>query len=40
MKEIILCKFGEIALKGANRSTFESALVKELRRRASPYGRF
>lgn len=40
MKEIILCKFGEIALKGANRSTFESALVKELRRRATPYGKF
>ena len=40
MKEIILCKFGEIALKGANRSTFEAGLVRELRRRATPYGRF
>ena len=27
-------------LKGANRQNFESALVKELRRRASPYGVF
>ncbi len=40
MKEIILCKFGEIALKGANRSSFEVGLVRELRRRASPCGNF
>ena len=38
--EVILCKFGEVILKGANRQNFESALVKELRRRASPYGEF
>ena len=38
--EVILCKFGEIILKGANRQNFESALVKELRRRASPLGVF
>ncbi len=38
--EVILCKFGEVVLKGANRQNFESALVKELRRRASPYGSF
>ncbi|WP_444435605.1 hypothetical protein, partial [Ruminococcus bicirculans (ex Wegman et al. 2014)] len=24
MKEIILCKYGEIALKGLNKSSFES----------------
>ncbi len=40
MKEIILCKFGEIALKGANRSSFEAGLVRELRRRAFHYGSF
>lgn len=40
MKEVILCKYGEIILKGANRATFESSLVKELRRRASPLGTF
>ena len=40
MKEIILCKFGEIALKGANRSVFEAGLVREPRRRAVPYGKF
>ena len=38
--EVILCKYGEVVLKGANRLTFESGLVKELRRRASPYGTF
>ena len=38
--EVILCKYGEVVLKGANRQTFESGLVKELRRRASPYGTF
>ena len=39
-EEVILCKFGEVVLKGANRQTFESGLVKELRRRAVPYGSF
>ena len=38
--EVILCKFGEVVLKGANRANFESAIVKELRRRARPYGAF
>ena len=40
IEEVILCKFGEVVLKGANRQNFESALVKELRRRATPYGTF
>ena len=40
ISEVILCKYGEIVLKGANRQNFESLLVKELRRRASPYGIF
>lgn len=39
-KEVILCKCGEIVLKGQNRRNFESMLVKELRRRACPYGLF
>ncbi len=38
--EVILCKYGEIVLKGLNRQSFESTLVKELRRRAVPYGLF
>ena len=40
IEEVILCKFGEVVLKGANRQNFEAGLVKELRRRASPYGTF
>ena len=40
IREVILCKFGEVVLKGANRQTFESQLVKELRRRATPHGIF
>ncbi len=40
INEVILCKYGEIVLKGANRQNFESLLIKELRRRASPYGIF
>lgn len=40
IQEVILCKYGEIILKGANRQTFETALVREMRRRATPYGRF
>lgn len=40
MKEVILCKYGEIVLKGANRATFEAKLTKELRARAALYGKF
>ena len=40
MKEIILCKYGEISLKGANRSYFEKLLRDILKRRTSPYGNF
>ena len=40
ISEVRLCKYGEIVLKGANRQNFESSLIKELRRRASPYGKF
>ena len=36
--EVILCKYGEIVLKGANRNAFEIRLVKEIRRRLYPYG--
>ena len=38
MKEIILIKNGEVALKGLNRSTFEDRMVKTLRQRLSPLG--
>lgn len=40
MKEILLCKYGEIVLKGANRKFFEDALCKTLRFRAKHYGNF
>ncbi len=40
MKEIILAKYGEIALKGDNRMTFESILVKNIRRRLKQIGSF
>ena len=36
MKEFILIKNGEIALKGLNRGVFEDALVKNIKRRLSP----
>ncbi|MCD8094650.1 MAG: tRNA 4-thiouridine(8) synthase ThiI [Ruminococcus sp.] len=40
MKEIILCKYGEITLKGLNKSSFESVLVKNVRRRLKRFGSF
>lgn len=40
MKEILLCKYGEIILKGANRTYFEDMLCKELRKRAEKCGSF
>ena len=40
MKEILLCKYGEIVLKGANRRYFEDMLCKTLRFRAKHFGRF
>lgn len=40
MKEILLCKYGEIVLKGANRRYFEETLCKTLRFRAKHFGNF
>ena len=40
MKEIILIKDGEIALKGLNRRNFEDALIKNIRWRIAPLGSF
>ncbi len=39
-KELILAKYGEIALKGLNRSTFEDILMKNIRRRLRMIGKF
>ena len=40
MKEVILLKNGEIALKGLNRPTFENILIRNARRRLDDLGRF
>lgn len=40
MKEIILLKNGEIALKGLNRHTFEDRLIRNARRRLESLGKF
>ena len=40
MKEIILAKYGEMALKGLNKNTFEDVLKKNVRRRLKSLGDF
>jgi len=40
MEEIILAKYGELALKGNNRPNFENILMKTIRRRLALAGRF
>lgn len=40
MKEIILLKYGEIALKGLNKNTFESIMIKNIKYRLKKIGRF
>ncbi|MFI3325068.1 MAG: tRNA uracil 4-sulfurtransferase ThiI [Clostridia bacterium] len=40
MKEIILVKLGEIVLKGLNRKSFESLLIKNLKRSLQSCGKF
>ncbi len=40
MHEIILCKLGEIVLKGLNRHSFEMKLMSNIRRRTQPFGKF
>ena len=40
MHEIILCKLGEVVLKGLNRRSFEMKLMSNIRRRTSRFGRF
>ncbi len=39
-RRVILCKYGEVALKGANRPQFEQTMMKDLRRRAKRVGDF
>lgn len=40
IKEVILCKYGEVILKGANRSDFEAKMLKQLRLRAKRIGNY
>lgn len=40
MKELILLKYGEIALKGLNKNTFEDLLMKNIKRRLKHAGKF
>lgn len=40
MKEIILCKYGELILKGLNRGYFESTMVREIKERLKDLGKF
>ncbi len=40
MKEVILIKNGELALKGLNRRTFEDVMIKNMRRRLTDLGEF
>ena len=40
MQEIILCKLGEVVLKGLNRRSFEAKLISNIRRRTNRFGKF
>ena len=40
IKEILLCKYGELVLKGANRKYFEDMLCREMKKKARAYGNF
>ena len=40
MKEIILAKYGELALKGLNKSDFETRLISTIKKRVSSVGDF
>ncbi len=40
MHEIILCKLGEVVLKGLNRRNFEMKLMSNIRRRTQRFGKW
>ena len=40
MQEMILCKLGEVVLKGLNRHSFETKLMSNIRRRTQKFGKF
>ena len=40
MKEVLLLKYGELILKGANKNYFENTMLRDIRRKISPFGKF
>lgn len=40
MKELILCKYGEIVLKGLNKNSFEAEMLRNIKRRLKSLGEF
>ncbi len=40
MKEVLLLKYGELILKGANKNVFENAMLRDIKRKLRPYGDF
>ena len=40
MKEILLCKYGELTLKGLNRGYFEKLLYRDMKKRLEKAGNF
>ena len=40
MKEVLLLKYGELILKGANKNVFENAMLRDIRRKVAPFGEF
>ncbi len=40
MKEVLLLKYGELILKGANKNVFESAMLRDIKHKLRPHGKF
>ncbi len=40
MKEVLLLKYGELILKGANKNVFENAMLRDIKRKLKPHGKF
>ena len=40
MKEILLLKYGELVLKGANKSVFENAMIRDIKKKIQNFGSF
>ena len=38
MKEVLLLKYGELILKGANKNVFENTMLRDIRRKVAPFG--